>query len=155
MESLPLHHSPGFWLVVPGKRRLGSSRNCVTMTAGNHHPHIRGQGQVLVFQQQFWSIIAVFLKENLTALYFLQKCERGFSTSSRAKVSSRLSLIVVINLLNSFREVIVLADLDWQFWTLEACQFDSSLPLYNRQIVSSFLFSYGLSNRSEFTLSSL
>ena len=66
-----------------------------------------------------------------------------------------ISLIVVINLLNSFREVIVLADLDWQFWTLEACQFDSSLPLYNRQTVSSFLFSYGLSNRSEFTLSSL
>ena len=66
-QSLPLHHSPGFWLVVPGKRRLGSSRNCVTMTAGNHHPHIRGQGRVLVFQQQFWSIFAVFLKENLTA----------------------------------------------------------------------------------------
>ena len=66
-QSLPLHHSPGFWLVVPGKRRLGSSRNCVTMTAGNHHPHIRGQGQVLVFQQQFWSIFAVFLKENFTA----------------------------------------------------------------------------------------
>ena len=66
-QSLPLHHSPGFWLVVPCKRRLGSSRNCVTMTAGNHHPHIRGQGQVLVFQQQFWSIFAVFLKENLTA----------------------------------------------------------------------------------------
>ena len=64
-QSLPLHHSPGFWLVVPGKRRLGSSRNCVTMTAGNHHPHIRRQGQVLVFQQQFWSIFAVFLKENL------------------------------------------------------------------------------------------
>ena len=27
----------------------------------------RGQGQVLVFQQQFWSIFAVFLRENLTA----------------------------------------------------------------------------------------
>ena len=63
------------------------------MTAGNHHPHIRGQGQVLVFQQQFWSIFAVFLKENLTAQYFLQKCERGFSTSSRAKVFSRLKLV--------------------------------------------------------------
>ena len=92
-QSFPLHHSPGFWLVVPGKRRLGSSRNCVTMTAGNHHPHIRGQGQVLVFQQQFWSIFAVFLKENLTALYCLQKCERGFSTSSRAKVFSWLKLV--------------------------------------------------------------
>ena len=66
-QSLPLHHSPGFWLVVPGKRRLDSSGNCVTVTAGNHHPHIRGQGQVLVFQQQFCSIFAVFLKENLTA----------------------------------------------------------------------------------------
>ena len=66
-QSLPLHHSPGFCLVVSGKRRLGSSRNCVTMTAGNHHPHIRGQGQVLVFQQQFWSIFAVFLKAILTA----------------------------------------------------------------------------------------
>ena len=66
-QSLPLHHSPGFWLVVPGKRRLGSSGNCVIVTVGNHHPHIRGQGQVLVFQQQFWSIFAVFPKENLTA----------------------------------------------------------------------------------------
>ena len=66
-QSLPLHHSPGFWLVVPGKRRLVSSGNCITVTAGNHLPHIRGQGQVLVFQQQFWSIFAVFLRENLTA----------------------------------------------------------------------------------------
>ena len=66
-QSLPLHHSPGFWLVVPGKRRLVSSGNCTTVTAGNHLPHIRGQGQVLVFQQQFWSIFAVFLRENLTA----------------------------------------------------------------------------------------
>ena len=66
-QILPLHHSPGVWLVVPGKRCLESSGNCVTVTAGNHQPHIRGQGQVLVFQQQFWSIFAVFLKENLTA----------------------------------------------------------------------------------------
>ena len=47
------------------------------------------------FQQQFWSIFAVFLKENLTAQYFLQKCERGFSTSSRAKDFSRLKLVWV------------------------------------------------------------
>ena len=66
-QSLPLHHSPGFWLVVPGKRHLGSSGDCVTVTAGNHPPHIRGQGRVLVFQQQSWSNFAVFLKENLTA----------------------------------------------------------------------------------------
>ena len=66
-QSLPLHHSPGFWLVVPGKRHLGSSGNCVTVTAGNHPPHIRGQGRVLVFQQQFWSNFAVFLRENLSA----------------------------------------------------------------------------------------
>ena len=92
-QSLPLHHSPGFWLVVPGKRRLGSSGKCVTATAGNHHPHIRGQGQVLVFQQQFWSIFAVFSKKILLPSIFLQKCERGFSTSSRAKVFSRLKLV--------------------------------------------------------------
>ena len=48
--QLPLHHSPGFWLVVPGKRNPASSGNCVTLTAGNHHPDIRRQGQVLVSQ---------------------------------------------------------------------------------------------------------
>ena len=37
-QSLPLHHSPGFWLVVSGKRRLAASENCITLTAGGCHP---------------------------------------------------------------------------------------------------------------------
>ena len=78
-QSLPLHHSPGFWLVVPGKRRLGSSGNCVTVTAGNHHPHIRGQGQVLVFQQQFWSIFACHIR---ACFYVLPVILAVFSSAS-------------------------------------------------------------------------
>ena len=38
VPELPLHHSPGFWLVVPGKRRLAASENCITLIAGGRHP---------------------------------------------------------------------------------------------------------------------
>ena len=52
----------------PWQAASGSSGNCITVTAGNHHPHIGEQGRVLVFRQHFWSAFAVFLrKKELTA----------------------------------------------------------------------------------------
>ena len=52
----------------PRQAASGSSGNCITVTAGNHHPDIGEQGRVLVFRQQFRSVFAVFSREKkLTA----------------------------------------------------------------------------------------
>ena len=61
--------------------------------AVNHHPDTRRQGRVLVCQQLFRSIFTVFLEENLSyCLGIFTKMRTGFSTSSRARVFSRLKL---------------------------------------------------------------
>ena len=73
----------------PWQAASGSSGNCITVTAGNHHPHIGEQGRVLVFRQQFRSVFAVFFEKKKTyCLAICTKHERCFSTSSRAKVSA-------------------------------------------------------------------
>ena len=53
----------------PWQAASGSSGNCITVTAGNHHPHIGEQGRVLVLRQQFWSTLQFFYekKKELTA----------------------------------------------------------------------------------------
>ena len=57
----------------PWQAASGSSGNCITVTAGNHHPHIGEQGRVLVFRQQFWWALRFFLQEKeLTAQLFVQ-----------------------------------------------------------------------------------
>ena len=102
-QSLPLHHSPGSWLVVSWQAASGSSGNCITVTAGNHHPHIGEQGRVLVFRQQFWSTLRFFTrKKRAYCLAIRTKHERGFSTSSRATVFSRLKLVWAVNLCKNF-----------------------------------------------------
>ena len=47
----------------PWQAASGSSGNCITVTAGNHRPHIGEQGRVLVFRQQFWWALRFFLRE--------------------------------------------------------------------------------------------
>ena len=57
----------------PWQAASGSSGNCITVTAGNHRPHIGEQGRVLVFRQQFWWALLFFLREKeLTAQLFVQ-----------------------------------------------------------------------------------
>ena len=86
----------------PWQAASGSSGNCITVTAGNHHPHIGEQGRVLVFRQQFRSVFAVFSGKKTYCLAICTKHERGFSTSSRAKVFSRLKLVWAANLRKNF-----------------------------------------------------
>ena len=74
----------------PWQAASGSSGNCITVTAGNHHPHVGEQGRVLVFRQQFWSTLQFFhTKKRTYCLAIRTKHELGFSTSSRATVFSR------------------------------------------------------------------
>ena len=57
----------------PWQAASGSSGNCITVTAGNHRPHIGEQGRVLVFRQQFWWALRFFLREKeLTTQLFVQ-----------------------------------------------------------------------------------
>ena len=87
----------------PWQAASGSSGNCITVTAGNHHPHIGEQGRVLVFRQQFRSVFAGFFEKKETyCLTICTKHERGFSTSLRAKVFSRLKLVWAANLRKNF-----------------------------------------------------
>ena len=78
----------------PWQAASGSSGNCITVTAGNHHPYIGEQGRVLVFRQQFWSTLQFFSREKKRTycLAIRTKHERGFSTSSRATVFSRFKI---------------------------------------------------------------
>ena len=86
----------------PWQAASGSSGNCITVTAGNHHPHIGEQGRVLVFRQQFRSVFAAFSRKKNLLPSYLYKHERGLSTSSRAKVFSRLKLVWAANLRKTF-----------------------------------------------------
>ena len=64
----------------------------------SHHPDIRRQGRVLVSQQLFRSIFSVFLEENPSyCLGIFTKMGTDFSTSSRARVFSRLKLVLASN----------------------------------------------------------
>ena len=86
----------------PWQAASGSSGNCITVTAGNHHPHIGEQGRVLVFRQQFWSALRFFYEKRTYCLAICTKHERGFSTSSRATVFNRLKLVWAANLRKNF-----------------------------------------------------
>ena len=86
----------------PWQAASASSGNCIAVTAGNHHPHIGEQGRVLVFRQQFRSVFAVFSRKKTYCLAICTKHERCFSTSSRAKVFSRLKLVWAANLRKTF-----------------------------------------------------
>ena len=67
---------------------------CHTDCWKSSYPDIRRQGRVLVSQQLFRSIFTVFLEENLSyCLGIFTKMRTGFSTSSRARVFSRLKLV--------------------------------------------------------------
>ena len=68
VPELAVTSLPG--LVVPGKRRLASSGNCITLTVGDHHPRIQEQGRVLVVQQLFGQFLRFFLKKILLPRYF-------------------------------------------------------------------------------------
>ena len=81
----------------PWQAASGLSGNCITVTAGNLHPHIGEQGRVLVFRQQNF-----FFEKRTYCLAICTKHERGFSTSSRATIFSRLKLVWAVNLRKNF-----------------------------------------------------
>ena len=62
----------------PRQAASGSSGNCITVTAGNHHPDIGEQGRVLVFRQQFRSVFAVFSREKNLLPSYLYKTRTRF-----------------------------------------------------------------------------
>ena len=93
-QSLPLHHSPGFWLVVPGKRRLASSGDCITLTVGDHHPRIQEQGRVLVVQQPFGQLSCFFLKKILLLRYFYKNVNEILAPARELGFFNRLKILL-------------------------------------------------------------
>ena len=73
----------------PWQAASGSSGNCITVTAGNHHPHIGERGRVLVFRQQFRSVFAVFLrKKNILPSLFVQNTNEVLAPARELKFSA-------------------------------------------------------------------
>ena len=102
VPELAVKSLPRLLACRPWQAASGSSGNCITVTAGNHHPHIGEQGRVLVFRQQFGQFLLFFREKKTYCLAICTKHERGFSTSSRAKVFSRLKLVWAANLRKNF-----------------------------------------------------
>ena len=73
----------------PWQAASGSSGNCITVTAGNHRPHIGEQGRVLVFRQQFWWALRFFLREKeLTAQLFVQNMNEVLAPARELQFSA-------------------------------------------------------------------
>ena len=89
VQELAVTSLPRLLACRPWQAASGSSGNCITVTAGNHHPHIGEQGRVLVFRQQFRSVFAVFFqKKKLTALLFVQNTNEVLAPARELKFSA-------------------------------------------------------------------
>ena len=96
-QSLPLHHSPGSWLVVPGKRRLAASENSITLTAGGRHPDFQETRTSPCLTATILVDFRSFSRKISYCLGIFTKLGTGFSTSSRARVVNWLKLVWATN----------------------------------------------------------
>ena len=89
VPELAVTSLPGLLACRPWQAASGSSGNCITVTAGNHHPHIGEQGRVLVFRQQFCWALRFFLREKeLTVQLFVQNMNEVLAPARELQFSA-------------------------------------------------------------------